>query len=71
MVQDTLQPEIYASIVQKKGETKLGGWGLAESLELEEDEMADLDYANLKDRTAYWAVSVVGESEWVDKVSNW
>jgi hypothetical protein len=71
MVQDTLQPEIYASTVSVEGKTQLGGWSLSDSLEFEDDNPEIMDYSKLKDRMVYWAVSVVGESKWVDEVSTW
>lgn len=67
MVQDTLATELYASTLDSKGATKLGGWGLADAYELDEADL-NLDYSKLKERTPYWVVSVPGESKWLSEV---
>ncbi|KZS89873.1 hypothetical protein SISNIDRAFT_416121 [Sistotremastrum niveocremeum HHB9708] len=62
MVQDTsYSPEVYLSEIREQS----GGWGLAESNEdaLPPDELANYD--NLDERTVLWAVSIPGESDWV------
>ncbi|KAI0061668.1 hypothetical protein BV25DRAFT_1992016 [Artomyces pyxidatus] len=64
MVQDTSPaPEMYLSKL-KSG--KCGGWGLFDTLKGDGKE-EELDYADLRDCTVAWAVSVPGESEWYAK----
>lgn len=63
MVQDTSpSPEMYLS------KTKSGtcaGWGLAAIASPNaEDDGDDINYADLRDCSVVWAVSVPGESDW-------
>ncbi|KAG9010171.1 hypothetical protein FRB90_008003 [Tulasnella sp. 427] len=69
MVQDTMSTEVYLASVQINGEKRLGGWGIAETLNVDapQDQLID-DYSNLKERYVLWAVSVPGESEWSQEI---
>ncbi|KAF9479744.1 hypothetical protein BDN70DRAFT_878513 [Pholiota conissans] len=58
MVQDTsLSPELYLATHKKGG---CGGWGITNDLTFEED----VQYDNLRECTAIWAVSIPGLSTW-------
>ncbi|KAF7974056.1 hypothetical protein HWV62_13457 [Athelia sp. TMB] len=64
MVQDTSpSPEMYLA---KLADGKCGGWGLGFTEEdANPDAEPDYDYADLRECTVLWAVSVPGESEWL------
>lgn len=66
MVQST-EPEVFRSVLPKR---QLGGWGLAEDYQGEDDDSDNgaLFSSGLEDRTAVWAVSVPGETSWVSEV---
>ncbi|KAF8964094.1 putative alanine racemase-domain-containing protein [Flammula alnicola] len=58
MVQDTsLSPELYLAI-RKNGDC--GGWGITDDLASGDD----VEYANLRECTAAWAVSIPGFGAW-------
>ncbi len=58
MVQDTSpSAEMYLCKTNTGG---LGGWGIQEESDVENT----LDYADLRECTVFWAVSVPGESRW-------
>ncbi|KAJ7043326.1 putative alanine racemase-domain-containing protein [Mycena alexandri] len=59
MIQDTSpSPEMYLA---KRSGARCGGWGLADDATSDDG----LDYADLRENTVVWAVSVPGESDWV------
>lgn len=66
MVQDTSpSPEMYLS---KFADGKCGGWGIGlaeEDVNVNPDAESDYEYADLRECTVLWAVSVPGESEWI------
>jgi hypothetical protein len=67
MVQDTSSsPEMYLS---KLRDGKCGGWGLSHSSQGDGDN-PEFDYNDLRDCIVLWAVSVPGETEWYQSVSN-
>lgn len=63
MVQDTSpSPEMYLSKTKSGG---CAGWGLAAITSPNaEDDGDDINYADLRDCSVVWAVSVPGESNW-------
>ncbi|RDB21489.1 Mini-chromosome maintenance complex-binding protein [Hypsizygus marmoreus] len=65
MIQDTSpSPEIYLA---KRSGGRCGGWGLGDDATTQAD---NIDYANLKECTVFWAVSVPGESPWTAPVAD-
>ncbi|KAG8906056.1 hypothetical protein FRB99_007713 [Tulasnella sp. 403] len=68
MVQDTLAQEVYATTIDVRGSSKLGGWGLADSVEMDETDL-NIDYSKLAERSPLWVVSVPGESPWVGEAT--
>lgn len=65
MVQDTAgSHEVYRGILPGNN---LGGWGLAEEYEGEDDGSGYLDYV-MEEKTSLWTVSVPGETEWIAQV---
>ena len=60
MVQDTSpSSEMY---LQKSSDGSLGGWGIHE--EIDSGSGHAIDYADLRECSVMWAVSVPGESQW-------
>jgi hypothetical protein len=58
MVQDpSISPELYLA-THKNGEC--GGWGITDDITSGED----VEYGNLRECTAIWAVSIPGLSPW-------
>lgn len=56
MVQDTsLSSEMYLAVLQ---DGRCGGWGIAEHEN-------QFDYANIKECSIIWAVSIPGECPWL------
>lgn len=74
MVQDTSgSHEVYRAVLPGN---KLGGWGLSEEYQGEDD--LDTDDINvptmhydhvMEEKTSLWTVSVPGETDWVTEVS--
>jgi hypothetical protein len=63
MVQDTSpSPEMYLS---KLDGGKPGGWGMEVALTAAQEEQ--MDYADLRECSVVWAVSIPGESDWVTR----
>ncbi|KAF8163088.1 hypothetical protein B0H34DRAFT_694085, partial [Crassisporium funariophilum] len=59
MVQDTsLSPELYLA-KRKNGES--GGWGMADE---DDDRSGDVPYADLRECSTFWVVSIPGQSAW-------
>ncbi|KAE9408777.1 hypothetical protein BT96DRAFT_962714 [Gymnopus androsaceus JB14] len=64
MVQDTsASPELYLS---RLSGGKYGGWGAHETM----DGRGDVDYANLRECTRYWVVSIPGQTQWAGNSSS-
>jgi hypothetical protein len=60
MVQDTSSsPEMYLA---KLPQGRPGGWGLESTIP--ESGSQNIDYADLRECTTFWAVSIPGESQW-------
>jgi len=55
--------------LSKLRDGKCGGWGLSDPSQSDGDN-TEFDYNDLRDCTVLWAVSVPGETEWYQAVSN-
>lgn len=63
MIQDTSpSPQMYLA---KRSGGRCGGWGLDETQPSDDDRRESINYADLRECTVVWAVSVPGESAWV------
>ena len=59
MIQDTSpSPEMYLA---RQSTTQCGGWGLDVAHPADQDQ---INYADLRERTVLWAITVPGESAW-------
>lgn len=64
MVQDTSpSPEMYLA---KHADATCGGWGLADATQQDEA----INYADLRECTVIWAVTVPGENAWCPAAFN-
>lgn len=61
MIQDTsLSPDLYLAT---RNNGSCGGWGIADDIPSEHDSDA-VDYKNMRESSAFWAVSIPGISPW-------
>lgn len=70
MVQDTsTSPEVYLSVLE---DGSCGGWGMYEnslqSQTVDDGEAATINYSMLRERDSVWAVTVPGQTRWMEEV---